>query len=168
MKLLVNLLLFFYSVNLFSQESDYKTHALIGVNSLNFKTYNSSNKAISLGLSYSYFFIEGGSNLNFNFDNKNKVHSFDINDITTNIYSKTYFFNFGINNVVDNGLYITPYIGLAYSEYILELKNNNYIYINKNSKINFGILIKKYLSDNLGLAVGIGYIDNFKLCIIFK
>lgn len=78
--------------------------------------------------------------------------------------------NFGYNIKIINRLYITPYVGYGWTNNIYQysVSYKNYFLIKNASYINFGISSKLFVSKHLGLQLGVGTFEKYKIGLVLK
>jgi hypothetical protein len=131
--------------------------------------YNSQdfNIGLNVGASLKNFYLDISSNLKGGEGDRLHFNT----DTTYNTDKDLIFlFNAGYNFRIKEKWFITTIIGIGWTWDIYQSNGARYRYFYRNSKsfINIGLSTKFFLNDDVGLIVGVGYKELFKVSIVYK
>ena len=131
--------------------------------------YNSHdfNIGLNVGASLKNFYFDISSNLKGG--EGDRLHFNTDTTYNTNKDLK-FLINTGYNISIKENWFITPIIGFGRTWDIYQSNGARYRYFYRNSKsfINIGLSTKFFLNDDVGVIVGAGYKELFKVSIVYK
>lgn len=139
----------------------------LGISNYSVDTKESTSVGFNFGFSYDFLYFDASSNFvsgkgeQLDFSSSSTYKTDKVNIVLINI---------GVNIYLVKSIWsITPLIGYGTTSAIYEdpIGWDTYYYDDKRGYANFGIMSKLYLNE-LGIFIGTGTIENFKLGISFK